>query len=461
MEKVLAIGTATSRLKSLPAQRGEVVEFPAPSDRTGRTFVCTVLFLDIVEYSRKPVAEQLLIKERFNHHVGQAILDIPLSDRIILDTGDGVAVNFLGDPEDALFVALRLGDAFARDDAPGQPIQVRAGVNLGPVRLARDINGQPNIIGDGINVAQRVMSFAEPGQVLVSRPYHEVVTRISDEYEKLFTYQGSRTDKHVREHEIYELEPATPAVRQLVERRRQMRRRREPADRSTHAFGILSHRGLALGVLTGSTLAFIASLLVAINPEQTPAPSAQKRSPAPVQASAPRPEPVAVPPVAQLPEAEEPAAVKPAPVAAQPPARHQRPAPRVTAAPPPPTPEVAEEPVVPAAPVAVAPTPQVAPAPWGVPTPEVKAPEAQPPAARVPPRPAGPTALVVLAISPWGEVYVDGKSMGVSPPLAELELPAGKHRIVVRNGRFKPFAEDFDLGSNETVRIKHKFTQKR
>src|SRR5687768_3728411 len=101
MEKVLAIGTATSRRKALPMQ-AEVVEFPAASERSSRTFVCTVLFLDIVEYSRKPVAEQLLTKERFNHHVSQAIHDIPLGDRIILDTGDGVAVNFLGDPEDAL-----------------------------------------------------------------------------------------------------------------------------------------------------------------------------------------------------------------------------------------------------------------------------------------------------------------------------------------------------------------------
>ncbi len=41
---------------------------------------------------------------------------------------------------------------------------MRAGINLGPVRLVRDINSQPNIIGDGINVAQRVMSFAQPGR---------------------------------------------------------------------------------------------------------------------------------------------------------------------------------------------------------------------------------------------------------------------------------------------------------
>jgi len=60
---------------------------------------------------------------------------------------------------------MSLRDAVAGQDVTNGPqLQIRVGVNLGPVRLVKDINGQPNIIGDGINVAQRVMSFAEPGR---------------------------------------------------------------------------------------------------------------------------------------------------------------------------------------------------------------------------------------------------------------------------------------------------------
>ena len=91
------------------------------------------------------------------------------------------------------------------------------GINLGPVRLVKDINGQPNIIGDGINVAQRVMSFARPGQVLVSRSYYEVVSRLSDESSKLFSYEGSRTDKHIREHEVYAVGACPRCARRAVE----------------------------------------------------------------------------------------------------------------------------------------------------------------------------------------------------------------------------------------------------
>lgn len=173
-------------------------------DRSNKTIICSVLFLDIVEYSKKSVTGQISLKDRFNTYLSEAIHDVPANDRIILDTGDGAAVNFLGDVESALTAALRLRASLLAEDAEvDPPLLVRIGVNLGPVRLVRDINGQPNIVGDGINVAQRIMAFAEPSQILVSRSYFDAVSRLSAEYTGMFHYQGSRTDKHVREHEIY------------------------------------------------------------------------------------------------------------------------------------------------------------------------------------------------------------------------------------------------------------------
>jgi hypothetical protein len=173
-------------------------------ERGNKTIMCSVLFLDIVEYSKKSVSGQISLKDRFNSYLSAAISSVPIADRIILDTGDGAAINFLGDVEDALKAALSLRESML-DEAPDldPPLLVRAGINLGPVRLVRDINGQPNIVGDGINVAQRVMGFADAGQVLVSRSYYDAVSRLSPQYAGMFHYQGSRTDKHVREHEVY------------------------------------------------------------------------------------------------------------------------------------------------------------------------------------------------------------------------------------------------------------------
>ena len=70
---------------------------------------------------------------------------------------------------------------------------------------------------------------------------------------------------------------------------------------------------------------------------------------------------------------------------------------------------------------------------------------------------AASPAIVTLAIAPWGEVFVDGKSRGVSPPLMRLELPAGKVRVEVRNSGAPSLVKELTLNGGETVRIKHKF----
>jgi class 3 adenylate cyclase len=173
-----------------------------------RTWLCSVVFLDIVQYSRQSLEVQTRWKQRFNELLAESIKESPESDRVILDTGDGAAICFLGEPETAMFCALRLVSAIAREknSQPGF-LSVRAGINLGSVKLVKDINGNLNAVGDGINVGQRVMSFAAENQILVSRSFYEVASSISESYAGLFKYEGVRTDKHVREHTLYELHP--------------------------------------------------------------------------------------------------------------------------------------------------------------------------------------------------------------------------------------------------------------
>ncbi len=171
-----------------------------PPEAGQRTFIATVVFIDIVGYSERLVTQQVELKTRLNGLVANVLQNVPATDRMMLDTGDGAAICFLGDPEDALFTASNLR---AGTIAVGPELALRIGINLGPLRIVKDVNGQPNMLGDGINVAQRVMSFAQPNQILVSRSYYEIVSRLSQEYTRLFQYVGVHRDKHVREHEVY------------------------------------------------------------------------------------------------------------------------------------------------------------------------------------------------------------------------------------------------------------------
>jgi class 3 adenylate cyclase len=175
-------------------------------DRTGRTIIASTVFIDIVGYSKVPISRQMAMKTRLNDIIAESVSRIAESERVILDTGDGAALCFVGDPEDALFVATAITDAVRKEYGEAAQI-LRTGVHLGPVKVVNDINGQPNIIGDGINVAQRVMSFAGDDEILVSRAYFEVVARLKDGNENLFRYVGVKKDKHIREHQIYTLSP--------------------------------------------------------------------------------------------------------------------------------------------------------------------------------------------------------------------------------------------------------------
>jgi len=66
-------------------------------------------------------------------------------------------------------------------------------------------------------------------------------------------------------------------------------------------------------------------------------------------------------------------------------------------------------------------------------------------------------ATASFAISPWGEVHIDGKMRGISPPLRNVDLAPGRHRIEIRNADFPPHVEIVDAKSGSRIRIRHKF----
>lgn len=339
-------------------------------ESSSRTLVCSVLFLDIIEYSKKPVAEQLQLKQAFNRSLATALEQVPQRDRIILDTGDGAAVTFMGDPEDALFSALTVRNMAAE-------VPVRLGVNLGPVRLVKDLNGQMNIIGDGINVAQRVMSFARPGQLLVSRSFYEVVSCLSRDYLNLFRHEGSRTDKHVREHEVYSVVGGTPTTRRLAHTESQL------LARDGGWLAASGPLGFRRSALVAAPLAFLLLVGGGVAARSIMEPAA----PGAARAKAPAPAKVAA---VQKVATEKPATEKP------------KPAPVATGA-----------------------------------------------------------GRLELAVLPWGEVLVDGKSRGVSPPLRTLEIPPGSHTIELRNSTFPSHVEKIEVKAGESVRIRHRFGKKK
>jgi serine/threonine-protein kinase len=67
------------------------------------------------------------------------------------------------------------------------------------------------------------------------------------------------------------------------------------------------------------------------------------------------------------------------------------------------------------------------------------------------------TGRVTFAVTPWGEVYVNGEKRGISPPMTEIKLAQGKHAVEIRNADFPPYRETVVIGPDTNLRIKHKF----
>jgi class 3 adenylate cyclase len=401
----------------------------APSlKQLNRTFIGSVLFIDIVGYSLRTVPDQLAIKELFNQLLSDAVQNVAPSDRIMVDTGDGAGIAFLGDPEDALFTALSLRDAIdhGRTAAVGEPGFVRMGINLGPLKIVRDINGHTNMIGDGVNDAQRVMSFAEPGQVMVSHSYLDIISRFSRDYQQLFIYEGTRQDKHVREHEVYRF-GAVADNTGLAERLRDRSRVRGESTATEMAASqpaagdappatarkTLPRAGLVAGAVGALTLVGAVWSWTSTAPK--PEPQAASVQQASALASAPK----SIEEIAER-EASKPAAGKSA-------------------------------------------------SKTGDTKLAMKAPEASTPskpASSSSPAPASASAkasetvkpgTVKLAIQPWGEIYVDGSKRGISPPLKSLNLAPGKHRIEVRNSEFAPYKETIEVKSGGEATVQYVF----
>ncbi len=176
------------------------------ADPSRRSTSATVLFFDVVGYTKHSVNKQIEVKKQFTQLLSDCLAALGDDERIILDTGDGAAIGFLQHPEDALEAAMQFRSTVMNGLNQGYAdLKVRIGIHLGPISVVKDMNGQSNMVGDGINDAQRVMGFAGINQIFISRPYYDFISRLNDEYAELFQYRGAQKDKHGREHPVYEL----------------------------------------------------------------------------------------------------------------------------------------------------------------------------------------------------------------------------------------------------------------
>jgi serine/threonine-protein kinase len=138
------------------------------SENYSQLEIAHVLFTDIVSYSKQPIDQQSELLGELNRVVRatEQFRSAEAAGKLVrLPTGDGMALAFFTSPDAPVRCALEIAEALKSRPK----IQLRMGVDSGPVDLIMDVNDRPNVAGAGINMAQRVMDCGDGGHILLSK----------------------------------------------------------------------------------------------------------------------------------------------------------------------------------------------------------------------------------------------------------------------------------------------------
>jgi len=165
--------------------------------------LAAILAADVVGYSKIMAEDEAGTLAMLKAH--RAELFDPQTEkhggRIVKLMGDGVLVEFPS-VVDAVDCALAIQQALAADEGK---IRLRIGINLGDVIIDGD-----DIYGDGVNVAARLETLAEPGGIAISGMVHEGLgNRIDVDFSDAGEHQVKNIARPIR---VFRWSPASTAA---------------------------------------------------------------------------------------------------------------------------------------------------------------------------------------------------------------------------------------------------------
>ncbi len=160
-----------------------------------------ILCADVVGYSRLMGADEEATIETLTAYRKVFTSQIKKHRGRVVDAkGDAILAEFAS-VVDAVNGAVEIQRELAEKNADipdDRRMDVRIGINLGDVVVKDDV-----IYGDGVNIAARLESLAEPGGICISRPvYDQVESKLNLECEYLGEQQVKNIAKPVRAYKV-------------------------------------------------------------------------------------------------------------------------------------------------------------------------------------------------------------------------------------------------------------------
>jgi len=136
--------------------------------------------------------------------------------KIVLPTGDGMAIGFYSSVESPLLLSMQLHSKLFdynrnASDEQGEiasegerdKLGIRIGLGSGPVFIVNDIKGNQNVWGPGIILSRRVMDIGDNRHILLSGNMAETLISLRDEYRRVIQPIGDYQIKHGQTIKIY------------------------------------------------------------------------------------------------------------------------------------------------------------------------------------------------------------------------------------------------------------------
>ncbi|HEY2885433.1 MAG TPA: adenylate/guanylate cyclase domain-containing protein [Rhizomicrobium sp.] len=178
--------------------------------------LAAILAADAVGYSRLVGQDEKSALEQFSAHLNELFVPkVKTHDgRVIKTMGDGVLVEFPSVVE-ALKCAIDIQRSMAKRNATvlaDQRMEFRIGINSGDVVMEKG-----DIFGEGVNIAARLESIAEPGGISISQRVHEdVQNRVDVAFEDTGEQKLKNLSRPVRVYRVVLDRPAPRPSAALV-----------------------------------------------------------------------------------------------------------------------------------------------------------------------------------------------------------------------------------------------------
>jgi class 3 adenylate cyclase len=155
------------------------MQMPAEPEADLPLEIAHVLLIDVVGYSTVVADEQVKLLQEINLvvHETESFRVAEISSQLVrVPTATGMALFFFRSPEQPVRCALEISGTLQAHPHIG----LRMGIHSGPVNQVTDANGNVNIGGSAMDVAQHVLECGGEGHILLSAHVAEDLSQYRD-----------------------------------------------------------------------------------------------------------------------------------------------------------------------------------------------------------------------------------------------------------------------------------------